>query len=181
MSRPDANVPTVKPLCAVLCAADAPLAPVLAPLGDLLSAPEHVGPPHPFDLTGYYAPEMGGGLVRTLVSFTALVPATLLPGMKHAAAAIEQHLATDGRRRYNLDVGYLDLGKLVLASFKARGDKLYLWDGVWADVTLRYAKGGFEPLPWSFPDFRDARYHAELLTIRARLKAQLNTRAAGET
>ena len=174
MSRPQPNVPAVKPLCAVLCPAHAPLAPVLAPLGDLLSAPEHVGPPHPFDLTDYYAAEMGDDLVRTLVSFAELMPATLLPGLKHAATAIEQHLATGGRRRYNLDVGYLDTNKLVLASFKGRGDKVYLWDGVWADVTLRYTRGAFEPLPWSFPDFRAPRYHAELLTIRTRLKAQLN-------
>jgi hypothetical protein len=123
---------------------------------------------------------MGGGLVRTLVSFTALMPASHLPGLKHAAAAIEAHLATAGHRRYNLDVGYLDLGKLVLASFKARGDKLYLCDGVWADVTLRFAKGGFEPLPWSFPDFRDGRYHGELRAIRERLKEQLNA-GAGES
>jgi hypothetical protein len=72
-----------------------------------------------------------------------------------------------------VDVGYLDLFKLVLASFKGRGNKLYLERGVWADLTLTYERGAFQSLPWSFPDFRSGRYEEDLRRIRERFRTQL--------
>ena len=65
----------------------------------------------------------------------------------------------------------------MLASFKGRGNKLYLDEGVWADMILVYEQGRFQPLPWSFPDFRAGAYDEDLSRIRGILKAQ--GRAAG--
>ena len=84
---------------------------------------------------------------------------------------IEQALSHKGNRRVNVDVGYLDLFKLVLASVKGRGNKLYLRDGVWADMTLLYQNGGFQSLPWTFPDFAAGVYNEDLRAIRDLLKA----------
>jgi len=169
--------PLVKAFAAVLYADAAALEAALARLAAVFSPLDKRGPPHPFDQTDYYAAEMGAGLQRVLVSFARLEPPGWLVPAKHAATAIEDALRVDGRRRVNLDVGYLDLGKVVLASTKGRPTKLYLAQGIWADLALAYAQGRYQPQPWSFPDFRSGRYDAELLALRTRYKAQLREAA----
>ena len=67
----------------------------------------------------------------------------------------------DARRCYrpiNLDPGYLASSKLVLASTKDYSHRTYLKKGIYAEVPLKYAKGAFEPLPWTFPDYRSKGY-----------------------
>jgi len=133
---------------------------------------DHEGADHPFDLTDYYRDEMGERLVRRLFAFERLMPPTELPAMKHACNEIEDILALGGKRRANLDCGYLDHHKVVLASMKGAGHKLYLADGVWGDFTCRWQKGAFQPFEWSFPDFKEGRYRDELALIRERLLAR---------
>lgn len=168
----DGKAPKVKLLAAILCSREAPFEQCLAMLEQRFSEIDYRGGAHPFTQTNYYQPEMGPGLTRSLVSFARLMDPGALTEAKHAAHEIEQSLSLGGKRRVNVDVGYLDLFKLVLASFKERGNKLYLGDGVWADMTLVYEKGEFQPLPWSFPDFAEGTYNAELKRIRDILKSQ---------
>jgi Domain of unknown function (DUF4416) len=165
--------PRVKGFAALLYGADDALLSALERLAQALGPLEPPGAAHPFDVTDYYAAEMGKPLRRVLVPMARLVAPGWLVDAKHAAVAVEDGLRVDGRRRVNLDVGYLDLGKVVLASGKGRPSKLYLERGVWADLTLAYAGGRFQPLPWTFPDFRAGRYDAELHALRERYKAQL--------
>ena len=127
----------------------------------------------PFDTTDYYQGEFGTDLHRGFIAFRGLESPDRLPGLKHAAARLEGVWAKGGKRVYNLDIGYMDPDKLVLASFKRGPCKLYLSDGVYADLLLKYAKGRFEPFPWAFSDFRDGRYQKSLLTIREKLKSEL--------
>jgi hypothetical protein len=166
------KTPRVKLLAAILYREGAPLAQCLDMLQARFSSLDFQGEDHPFTQTAYYQPEMGDGLMRRLVSFTHLVEPAALVQAKHAAREIEQALSIDGQRRVNVDMGYLDLFKLVLASVKGRGNKLYLSDGVWADMTLLYERGEFRPLPWSFPDFAAGTYNEDLRAIRGLLKAQ---------
>ncbi len=179
MPTPASPDPLVKAFAAVLYADAAALEEALPRLAAAFSPLEQRGAPHPFDQTDYYAVEMGAGLQRVLVSFARLEPPGWLVEAKRAAIVIEDALRVAGRRRVNVDVGYLDLGKVVLASSKGRPSKLYLAHGIWADLTLTYAQGRYQPLPWSFPDFRSGRYDAELLALRTRYKAQLRE-ATGE-
>ncbi len=167
--------PLVKPIAALLYRDDSLLEQCLARLEAAFSPVDFRGAAHRFDLTDYYAPEMGSGLCRVLVSFSALRAPPFLVDARHTAAATEDAFRLEGKRRVNVDVGYLDLYKVVLASWKARGHKLYLERGVWADIVLTFAKGRFHPLPWSFPDFRAGRYDADLRTMRARYLRQLRS------
>ncbi len=165
--------PLVQPFVALLSHPGPARGEAARQLAEVFSAIDYSGAPHPFDVTDYYTAEMGEGLERILVAFHHLQPADFLVDAKLACNAIEARMAVDGRRRVNLDVGYLDQHKLVLASCKERGHKLYLAKGVWADLTLCYEERRYQPMPWTFPDFRDARYSQELNVLRELLREKL--------
>ena len=127
----------------------------------------------PFDQTDYYHSEMGSPIARRFVSFEPLVQPDEIARIKIACNGIEEDLATGGRRRVNLDPGYMDFDKVVLASAKYNGDKIYLQDGIWGDLTLRYKFKHFEPYPWSFPDFKSGAYLEVFDSIRRIYKRQM--------
>ena len=116
-------------------------------------------PDFAFDQTKYYEATMGTGLRKRLLVFDALVPADCLPDVKRAAIALENELAASGRfpesRPLNLDPGLVQLGKFLLASTKDHAHRVYLRDGIFAEVTLRFQGGAFEFWPWTFADYRE--------------------------
>ncbi len=134
---------------------------------------DYHGSSHPFEVTDYYEDEMGRNLCRTIVSFEPLRSASELVRAKLAAAEIENSLAEGGRRRVNVDIGYMDLFKVVLASFKEGPQKIYLGVGVYADPVLLFQNGAFKPLEWTFPDFKSGIYSEELAIVREAYKEAL--------
>lgn len=136
---------------------------------------DYMGPDHAFDITDYYQSEMGGDLKRRILSFTGLVPPDCLCRAKYLCNEVEDHFAGEKGRRVNLDIGYLDHNKIVLASFKGAGQKIYLGERVWADMVARYRQGRYQPFEWTFPDFRDGRYDKDLVDIRRIYLEQLRT------
>lgn len=126
----------------------------------------------PFDKTNYYASEMGASIIRLFISLEKLIQPQEIARIKLESNAIEDELSVDGLRKVNLDPGYLDYDKVVLASAKYNGDKIYLDRGIWADLTLRFKNGQFEPYPWSFPDFKTGLYDDVFVQIRNRYKIQ---------
>ncbi len=137
------------------------------------------GADHLFDVTDFYEKEMGPSLQRRLVSFSRMIPPESLPEAKLACNRIEEQLARRGRRRVNLDAGYLDHSKVVLASMKFAGQKIHLGQGVYADLMSRYRKGRYRPLEWAFPDLRDGRYDGDLARIRELYMGQRRTKRYG--
>lgn len=147
-----------------------PLAGVLAADQDLLSRAEQAltedfGPPAcrseavSFLHTPYYAAEMGEPLWRQFLVFERLRPAEELADWKLAANAMERGLGLNARggRRVNLDPGYLAPGKLVLASTKNHEHRIYLRNGIYAEMTLRIRQHRFAAWPWTYPDYDAAR------------------------
>jgi hypothetical protein len=122
--------------------------------------------PIPFDVTDYYQDEMGGPIQRIFLSFQELIDPGRLAEIKIKTNQIENQLAVEGRRKVNLDCGYMDVCKVVLASAKYNGQKIYMGQGIYADPTLHYEKGHFVPYPWSFPDFKTGQYEKIFLKIR---------------
>ena len=127
----------------------------------------------PFDHTDYYAPEFGPGLVRLIVTFERLVDPGDLAAVKRQTNALEAEGLVDGRRQVNIDPGYVSLSKLVLATTKNHAHRVYLADGIYAEVTLHYRDGAFRPWPWSYPDYASPRYCTMFEAIRDLYRRQL--------
>ena len=108
-----------------------------------------------FDFTDYYEPEMGKDLLREWVSFEGTFSQPEIVRAKLKTIGMERDLANaDGRRRVNLDPGFISGSKLVLASTKNFSHRIYLWGGIFAEVTLVFEHCSFIPLRWSYPDYR---------------------------
>lgn len=108
-----------------------------------------------FDYTDYYTKEMGKPLFRHFVTFERLISIPTLPDIKQSTNRIEENFATpDGNRRINIDPGYLCLEHVVLATTKGYSHRPYLRDGIYADLTLIYRNKSYQPLEWTYPDYR---------------------------
>jgi len=107
----------------------------------------------PFDHTTYYAAEFGENLKRRFVAFEKLVHPGRLAEIKLLTNALEMEWAVEGRRRVNIDPGYVSHSKLVLATTKNHAHRIYLGQGIYAEVTLHYRSGTFQPWPWTYPDY----------------------------
>ena len=127
-----------------------------------------------FTFTGYYDEEMGAGIKRQFVSFTRLILPEQLPVIKLLTNKIEQDLALKGKRRVNIDPGYLSLAKVVLATTKDYSHRLYLGQGIYGEVTLTYTKGKFSSFPWTYPDYQTQVYRQFFGEIREIYKKQLS-------
>ena len=125
-----------------------------------------------FDETDYYEQEMGSGLLRRFYSFAQLIDPERIVKAKLDCNRIEEQYLQDGRRQVNLDAGYLDTYKVILASAKFGGQKIYLREGIYADMTLTMYKGKWESLLWGFPDFKSGKYDQVLSQIRDLFKTQ---------
>ena len=112
----------------------------------------------PWDVSRYYENEMGAGLLRRFVSFFPLMSPGELAEIKLQTQRVEAKYR-DGersreRRRVNVDPGYCEAGKVVLASTKNAGHRIYLHSGIFAEFTLRYYGGGFREGLRTYPDYR---------------------------
>jgi hypothetical protein len=109
----------------------------------------------PFHFTDYYTREMGKPLFRHFMTFERLIPIPSLPDIKQATHRLEEKYAVpSGNRRLNIDPGYIRLEHVILATTKGYTHRPYLRDGIYADLTLIYRNKSFQPLEWTYPDYR---------------------------
>lgn len=132
----------------------------------------------PFDFTDYYEAEMGASLLRRICSFRELIAPDNLVAIKHTTNRLERELASAlsdaPRRPVNMDPGYVALGKLVLATTKDQAHRVYLGGGIYAESTLRWRKGAFEPWEWTYPDYRSQEYRAFFARVRKLYRDKLS-------
>jgi hypothetical protein len=162
----------VKLFVAAIVARDAPVDDARARCVERFGPVDHESARFAFTYTDYYAEEMGDGLERLFWSFERTIDPSAIVEAKLATNAIERALAKGGRRTVNLDAGYLDTYKVVLATAKGAGQKVYLRDGIWADLVLTFVKGRVKFFDWGFPDFKSGAYDKTLLKIRELFKGQ---------
>jgi hypothetical protein len=165
----------VKLIVGMFTAQERLLAASRAELVDTYGPVDHVSPVWPFEFTTYYAEEFGQGLLRQFLSFQSLLDPARLPEVKLRTNALEQRSTVDGRRQINLDPGYIDLSKLVLATTKNHQHRLYLGQGIYGEVTLRFTRKSFRPWEWTYPDYRTDEYIQFFNEVRQTYLAQLRT------
>lgn len=132
-----------------------------------------------FEFSGYYAAEMGEPLCRRFFTFHELMDPGRLPAIKLFTNQLEQDTAREGKRRVNLDPGFMAINNLVLATGKSVANRPYLGQGIYADLTLVFESGSFRALPWTYCDYASPDMLSFLNRIRQAYKADLKQWRSG--
>lgn len=130
-----------------------------------------------WSLTKYYEKEMGSGLVRKFVSFEVLAMPDELATIKRRTIELEERFrdSLSRKRRANIDPGYVDVGKVVLASTKNANQRVYLGSGIYAEATLSYEYGSYRPYAHTYTDYQWPQTRDFFARMRTSLRRQLRT------
>jgi hypothetical protein len=134
----------------------------------------------PFEHTCYYEKEFGSKLLRQFVAFKQLLDPGRLAEIKLLTNALEREMAAKERRTINLDPGYLSLAKFVLATTKDQGHRIYIGQGIYAEITLYYQRGEWRVYPWTYPDYQSPTYRLVMSELRAIYVNQLKKYTEGQ-
>ncbi|MBI5664125.1 MAG: DUF4416 family protein [Nitrospirae bacterium] len=138
-----------------------------------------VSPVLPWEHTKYYEKEMGEGLKRKFIFFENLIHPGAIADIKLKTMELEnRHLNDKGGRQINLDPGYLDAAKIVLASTKDFSHRIYLDNGIYGEVTLMYSGKDYQTLPYTFPDYKTKEYWDIFKTARELFKTEMKKRSS---
>jgi hypothetical protein len=135
---------------------------------------EQVSEAFDFTETRYYERDMGTDLKKQFWTFSQRIDPGQLPATKIQTNSWEARYAELARhpepRPLNLDPGYLTLAKLVLASTKDHAHRLYVGQGIFAEITLSYRHGAWQAAPWTYPDYQRSDFQAFFTACREQLR-----------
>ena len=118
------------------------------------------------EFSTYYDDELGGEGERVILSFEQTVDATKQAQIKTYTNELEKEFSTDGKRLINLDPGFLNHGRLMLATTKETGFRIPLSDGIYTELTLFFARGSWQRFPWTYRDYQSKRVQDFLTIVR---------------
>lgn len=125
------------------------------------------------EFSDYYDGELGGEGLRRIVSFERLVDPSEQADIKTFTNEIEGRFSDSlGTRRVNLDPGFLSHGRLMLATTKKTGFRIPLSKGIYTELTLFYARGAWQKLPWTYRDYQSERVQSFLTEVRKKYLSQ---------
>lgn len=116
--------------------------------------------------TLYYNEEMGNKLQGKLLSFKRLIHPSELSEIKLTTNEMEQKFQVNGKRKINIDPGFIHHAQFVLASTKHWANRIYIGRGIYGEVTLMFVHGEFRELDYTYPNYKDRVYKEELTNIR---------------
>jgi hypothetical protein len=133
----------------------------------------------PFISTDYYQHETGDHIVRVFFSFERLIDGDRLPEIKCWTNELESEFAASAgaavKRPVNLDPGYVENAKVILASTKNFYHRMYIGRGIFAEVTMHYRNHACEFFPWTYPDYQSEDYQRFFLEVRRMYREQLKS------
>jgi hypothetical protein len=163
----------VKLIAGLLASSDELLGEARAALSRRFGPLDGLSTPSTWNLSDYYCDEMGDVIHRQFVSFEELIAPEKLAGAKQVTNEMENAWRTGAGRRVNVDPGYIATAKLVLASTKDAAHRVYLRSGIYAEATLHFSRGSFQPYAYSYRDYAAADAIAFFNEARARYLLQL--------
>jgi hypothetical protein len=146
---------------------------VIPELEGLFGPTDWISPALLFDRTKYYEKEMGWPLHRRFISFKTLIRPEEIVEIKQKTNALEKKYAQGGKRKINIDPGYIVLERLILATGKNYTHRIYLSKGIYADLTLIFQRGSFSPLAWTYKDYSDPEIIGFFNGVRETYKKQI--------
>lgn len=175
MGRPEEPKPA-KLIVSFLTCHEELLHQALEVLGERFGEVDYKSPPLPFPWTRYYEREMGPELFRRFASFRNLIKREGLVDVKLWTNQVEDIWRVGGKRKVNIDPGYITVHHLVLATTKEAPHRPYLGGGIYADLTLLYRRKAFVPLEWTYPDYASEEIRKLLEGVRKLYLEQLRRR-----
>ncbi len=127
-----------------------------------------------FTFTNYYNKEMGTPIYRYFLSFRKLIRPEELVKIKLFTNHLELKYVVEGKRKVNLDPGYMELGKFILATTKDQQHRIYIEKGIYEEITLFYTNKSWHHWDWTYPDYRSNEYKSILREIREIYKRQID-------
>ena len=118
------------------------------------------------EFSTYYDDEIGGEGFRRIYSFKETVDPSMQADIKKRTNDIEAELSEGGLRKINLDPGFINHGRLLLATTKETGFRIPLKDGIYTELTLFWARGGWQKLPWTYRDYQSERVQKFITEVR---------------
>jgi hypothetical protein len=136
----------------------------------------------PWNVSRFYEKEMGTGLLRRFVSFGQLASPGNLAEIKLQTQRVEEKCRTaeQNKRKVNVDPGYLEAGKVVLASTKNAGHRIYLQSGIYGEAALLYYDGAFQACAHTYPDYLWAETLSFFTSLRSVYLDQLRQLAGSD-
>ena len=129
-----------------------------------------------FKETSFYEKTMGAGLQKQLIAFEPLIKPEQIASAKVTSNQWEQEFnqLSDAAeaRPVNIDPGYITEAKLVLATTKNRDHRIYLQQGIFAEVTLYFKAGKWEKSRWTYADYQRSDFQEFFTQCRDLLRAQ---------
>lgn len=118
------------------------------------------------EFSEYYDEELGGEGTRVILSFRDTVDPERQADIKLWTNEIEALFSVNGARKINLDPGFINHGRLMLATTKKAGFRIPLRDGIYTELTLFWARGGWQKLPWTYRDYQSERVQRFITEVR---------------
>jgi len=168
----------VKPIVGLLTSTLGLLHEAHEALADPPGPVEAASRPLEWKVSSYYRAEMGESIWRQYVVLTELICPEALVEWKFATNKLEERWRTERGRRVNIDPGYVDYNKLVLASTKDAAHRVYLGRGIYAEATLRFVHGSFEAWSHTYLDYASEDAVEFFNDVRARYAMQVSSRSS---
>jgi len=175
---PVSVVAPVQPVAGVLAGSRALLAAAADALTACVAPIAMASAAAPWTHSAYYRDEMGDEIWRQYLAFDALMGPDELADLKRLTNGLEDRWRGPSGRAVNLDPGYLDLLRVVLASTKDAAHRVAIGDGIYGEATLHFVGGRFQAWPYTYPDYGGDDALDFFTRVRERFRAERMLKAS---